>query len=159
MRTLLLVLLFVANTSFAQNDLLMDIRLHIGEVFKTESVCLRFQEQFEKADISKNNLLLGYKGAVELGMARHDSNVFKKMSWFGDGKEHLEQSIKNDSENIELRFLRLTIQTHMPSFLGYNENKESDKAFVLSHLEKSPSEAFRTQVRNFIKHAEEEGKL
>lgn len=137
----------------------MDIRKNIGEVFKTESVCLRFHELFEKTDISKSNLLLGYKGAVELGMARHDANVFKKMGWFGDGKENLEKSIKNDPQNIELRFLRLTIQANLPEFLGYNENKEKDKAFVLENLAKAPNEEFKTRVKGFIKRAEEEGKL
>lgn len=154
-----MLLLFTSSSAFAQDDLLMDIRKNIGEVFKTEAVCLRFHDLFEKTDISKSNLLLGYKGAVELGMARHDANVFKKMSWFGDGKENLEKSIKNDPQNIELRFLRLTIQTHLPAFLGYSDSKEKDKTFVLTNLEKAPSEEFKTRVRGFIKHAEEEGKL
>lgn len=137
----------------------MEIRQNIGDVFKTESTCLQFKESFDKTDISKNNLLLGYKGAVELGMARHHPNPFKKMGYFGDGKELLEKSISIDPENIELRFLRLTIQTNLPTFLGYSDEKENDKAYVLNHLEEAPSETFKTRVRNFISHAEKEGKL
>ena len=159
MRALLAILIFWSTTAVAQDELLMDIRKNIGEVFKTEEVCLKFHESFERTDISKSNLLLGYKGAVELGMARHDPNPFKKMSFFSDGKGNLEKSISNDPENIELRFLRLTIQTHLPTFLGYSDSKEGDKKFVLANLEKAPSEEFRTRVRGFIKHAEEEGKL
>lgn len=159
MRALLLSLILWSTASAAQDTLLTSVRKHIGEVFKTESICFSFYHAFEKADVSKSNLLVGYKGAILLGMARHDPNVFKKMSYFSDGKELLEESIANDPKNIELRFLRLTIQTHIPSFLGYNENKEADKAFVLANLDKAPSEVFRTRVRNFIKHAEEEGKL
>lgn len=155
----MLILALCSTTAVAQNDLLTDIRQNVGEVFKTESVCLKMYEAFEKTDCSTNNLLVGYHGAVLLGMARHDANVFKKMSFFNDGKDLLEKSIKVDPENIELRFLRLTIQTHMPAFLGYSESKESDKAFVISHLEQAPSEEFKKRVNGFIKHAEEQGKL
>lgn len=159
MRTLFIALLLVSSSAFSQDNLLLDIRKNIGEVFNTESVCIRFYELFEKTDVGQNNLLLGYKGAVEMGMARHHPNVFKKMSLLGDGKEKLEKSIANDPKSIELRFLRLTIQTYMPAFLGYYADKENDKAFVLANLEKASSEEFRTRVKKFIERAEEEGKL
>jgi hypothetical protein len=159
MRLLVFALFFWVNSASAQDDLLMKIRKNIGEVFKTETVCLEMKDAFDSTDISKNNLLLGYKGAVELGMARHEPNVFKKMGFFGDGKDHLEESIKNSPKSIELRFLRLTIKTHIPAFLGYGSEKENDKAFVLDNLETAPSEAFKTRVRNFIVNAEKEDKL
>ena len=159
MRILVLALLLWANSASGQDDLLMKIRKNIGNVFKTEAVCLEMKEIFDSTDISKNNLLLGYKGAVEMGMARHHPNVFKKMGFFGDGKDFLEESIENDQENIELRFLRLTIQTNLPSFLGYSSEKENDKVFVLKNLESAPNAEFKKRVRNFISHAEKEGKL
>lgn len=143
----------------AQDQLLAAIRANIGEVFKTDSVCNQMHQAFVNTDVSQNNLLLGYFGAVELGMARHVPNVFKKMSYFNDGKQKLEQAITEDPENIELRFLRLTIQTHLPAFLGYGQNKEDDKAFVLKYLHTASSNDFKQRVRGFIKHAEEQGKL
>ncbi|MFM1875136.1 MAG: hypothetical protein RL266_873 [Bacteroidota bacterium] len=159
MRALLFVFLLSSRIGFAQEALLDSARKNIGEVFKTEAVCLKMHSAFQKADITGNNLLLGYKGAVELGMARHDPNPFNKMSFFSDGKADLEKAISKDPENLELRFLRLTIQTHIPSFLGYSDNKEADKAFVLNHLEEAKSETFKTKVRKFIAHAEQNGKL
>jgi hypothetical protein len=159
MRIFLVVLLFWANSASGQDSLLMEIRQNIGEVFKTESVCLNFKEAFDRTDISNNNLLLGYKGAIELGMARHHPNLIKKMGYFGDGKECLEKSITISPESIELRFLRLTIQTNLPTFLGYSDDIEKDKAFVLSHLKYAPSDEFKKRASNFIKHAEEQGKL
>lgn len=159
MRALLAILLLCSTSVVAQDTLLNHVRKNVGEMFKTEEICVKIYEAFERTDYKDDNLLLGYHGATLIGMARHDSNVFKKMSFFNDGKELLEKSIDMDHDNMELRFLRLTIQTHMPSFLGYSENKESDKAFVLNHLEETKSESFKTKVRNFIKHAEENGKL
>lgn len=159
MRALLLLFVFSTQFGFAQDELLDNVRRNIPFVFKTDTVCFAMFQAFESTDISGNNTLLGYKGAVELGMARHDSNPFKKMSFFSDGKKHLEEAIAKDHDNIELRFLRLTIQVHLPAFLGYSENVESDKAFVQNHLYEAKSEAFKTRVKNFIAHAEEQGKL
>lgn len=156
----MLILAMYCFEAHAQDTLLMSIRKHVGEVFKTETVCKQHFDAFEKSSASdKNNLLLGYHGAVILGMARHDANVFRKMEYFKAGKEKLEKAISVDPKNVELRFLRLTIQTNMPSFLGYSENKEADKAFVISNLDTAPSEEFKKRVRGFIKHAEEQGKL
>lgn len=159
MRALLLLFVFSTQFGFAQEALLDSVRKNIPLVFKIESICTSMFEAFESTDISGHNTLLGYKGAVELGMARHDSNPFKKMSYFSDGKKHLEEAISKDHENIELRFLRLTIQVHLPTFLGYSDNIESDKVFVLNNLDKANSEAFKTRVKNFVAHAEEQGKL
>ncbi len=46
----------------------------------------------------------------------------------------LEQALNSDSTNIELRYLRLTIQTNVPAFLGYNNNINSDKKYLLDSL-------------------------
>jgi hypothetical protein len=159
MRALLIIFILWSTAAVAQEQLLANVRQNIGEVFKTDTVCMKIHEAFEKTDISSNNLLLGYKGAVEMGMARHHPNVFKKMGFFNDGKDQLEKSIEKDPENLELRFLRLTIQTNLPTFLGYGESKEKDKSFVLANLESSHSAEFKKRVRGFIKHAEEQGKL
>jgi hypothetical protein len=159
MRLFFVALIFWSNSASGQNDLLMKIRKNVGEVFKTETVCLEMKGAFDSTDISKNNLLLGYKGAVELGMARHHPNVIKKMGFFSNGKDYLEESIKNAPESIELRFLRLTIQTHLPAFLGYSSEKEIDKAFVLNNLSAAPSDEFKIRVRKFISYAEKEGEL
>jgi len=100
----------------------MSIRQNIGDVFKTEAVCLRMHEAFEKTDITKENLLVGYKGGVLMGMSRHHPNPFKKMGFFNDGKKLLERAIAVAPESMEMRFLRLTIQTNLPSFLGYSDS-------------------------------------
>ena len=38
------------------------------------------------------------------------------------GKNHLKKCIKADNENIEIRYLRFTIQTNVPAFLGYSNS-------------------------------------
>ena len=159
MRALLAFLLLCSTTAVAQDTLLAHVRSHTREMFSTESVCLNIYNAFEQTDYKEENLLLGYHGATLLGMARHDPNPFKKMSHFSDGKKLLEKAISRDPNSLELRFLRLTIQTYMPSFLGYDDSKESDKAFLLNNLDGVKNETFASSVRGFIAEAEKQGKL
>lgn len=76
------------------------------------------------------NLSKGYLGAVKMVMAKHTCNPFSKMSYFKKGKLLLEQAILKDSSNAELRYLRLSIQLHVPKFLGYHSQIEMDKKFL-----------------------------
>jgi hypothetical protein len=46
----------------------------------------------------------------------------------------LERAIQSDPQNIELRYLRLAIQTSIPAFLNYNKNIDSDKILLLGAI-------------------------
>ena len=45
----------------------------------------------------------------------------------------MEQAVIEEPENIEIRFLRYTIQTNIPDFLNYDNLKE-DRQFILENL-------------------------
>jgi len=160
-KALIISVILCTNSLYAQDDLLEDVRQNIASVFSDEEVCDRLNKAFEKADLKGNVLLEGYRGGLLIGLAKHRTNPIKRLGYLSDGKELLENSIarSNMEQSVELRFLRLTIQTNLPSFLGYNDDKDADKAFVLENLSLVDSEQFKTQVKKFISTAEEEGKL
>ena len=158
-RVLIFILVMAPVFTKAQDALLMDIRQNIVEVFKYDSVCTGLYQRIAETDVSHHTLLTGYKGSLSMGMALHDINAFNKLSYFNDGKKLIEESIQREPENLELRFLRLTIQTNLPKFLGYSDSKESDKEFVLAGLEDIKSPELKSQIRNFISAAEKDGKL
>ena len=81
-----------------------------------------------------NALLMGYKASATMMMAQYVFNPFTKFSYFKKGKQMLEKAIQVDSKNIELRFLRFSTQTNIPSFLGYDEHIDEDKTFLLNSL-------------------------
>lgn len=64
-------------------------------------------------------------------MAKYVSNPFRKLSYFKGGKQLLEKCVSADTENAEIRYLRLTVQSNAPSFLGYNQSITVDKQFLL----------------------------
>ncbi len=44
----------------------------------------------------------------------------------------LDKALDADAENVELRFLRFTIQTNVAAFLWYSDSINKDKVFILN---------------------------
>lgn len=63
----------------------------------------------------------------------------------------LEKAIQFDQKNIELRFLRYTFQTNVPSFLNYNDNKENDRVFLLQSLNRLNDLKLKNIISNYLK--------
>lgn len=159
MKCLLLFLLFNASLAMAQDELIVMARENIAQSFHDGSVSKKLNDRFDKTEIGGNPLLNGYKGAFIMAKGKHAVNPFKKLGYFNDGKAMLEAAIETDLENIELRFLRLTMQVNIPSFLGYNENRKADRDFIKQNLHKLESEELKKKISEFIENAEAEGKI
>ena len=95
-------------------------------------------------------LLLGYKGASIMLEANHVFNPITKLNRFNKGKLFIEKAIKMDVANSELRYIRLTIQTNIPGFLGYSKSIEQDKMLLISQLEKLKDRDLRHRIVNYL---------
>lgn len=81
---------------------------------------------------SPDECIKGYIAASRMIEAKHVYNPSTKLSYFNHGKSLLDNAIRNAPGNIELKFLRICIQSNAPSFLGYNTHIATDKASILS---------------------------
>ena len=95
-----------------------------------ESTCKKLINYLNVPSKPNNALFEAYKGAATIIMAKHAFNPVKKLGYFNTGKKILEKAVQTDPQNIEIRFLRFTIQTNAPSFLGYNDNIRADEIFL-----------------------------
>lgn len=78
----------------------------------------------------KEVLSRAYLAAAEAMLAEVVFNPYSKYRHFSNGTEQLDALIKQNQQNIEMRFLRMMIQIEAPSFLGYkNEINEDLNAF------------------------------
>jgi hypothetical protein len=102
-----------------------------------------------KGDPEKS-VYLGYKGAARMMQAKHAFNPISKWNLFKDGKKILESAIASDPNNIELRYLRLTIKSNVPSFLGYSDKIATDKAFLLSKLNSINDKELHQMVTSYL---------
>lgn len=102
-------------------------------------------------DIKTSDALLsGYKGAAIMIEANHVFNPITKLSRFKKGKQVLENAIKLDPTNIELRYIRLTIQANVPRFLGYSNAISGDKKIIIGALEQLQDRDLRKRIVSYL---------
>ena len=101
----------------------------------------------------RDALVLAYKGAAEAIRAR-DASMFNKLTYVQDAARTFEQAVSIDPRNPEIRFLRFSVESNLPAFLGLSKHVDEDKEIVLKAAMAHPksgldSEAFQT-VREFM---------
>lgn len=97
-----------------------------------------------------NECIKGYIAVSNMIEANYVYSPYTKLSYFNKGKALLDQAIKNDNQNIELRYLRLCVQTNAPSFLGYNKQIETDKAFIILKYSALTDLDLKKRIREYM---------
>jgi hypothetical protein len=102
---------------------------------------------------AQDALVLGYKAASEAIKAR-DASMLNKLTYVQQAMHTFEQAVSLDPTNAEIRFLRFSVESNLPPFLGLSKHVDEDKAFLLAAALQHPrsgldEEAFRT-VRGFL---------
>ncbi|RZL38292.1 MAG: hypothetical protein EOO96_03245 [Pedobacter sp.] len=129
-----LVFALLIGVFVVYNDLKMNELRDLYEQAPTSETANLKLNKFLETKQSDDALINGYKGAGTMILANHVFNPISKLSKFNKGKKLIEQAIKADPNGIELRYLRFTIQTNLPGFLGYKSNIKSDKVFLINGL-------------------------
>ena len=99
---------------------------------------------------SKDITLEGYRGMSFMLLSKHASNPYNKMSYFTKGSEILDKAIQEDNENIELRFLRYTIQCEAPIFLNYKSELSLDLNFIKTQVNNLKDFDLKNRINNYL---------
>jgi len=129
----MLVFLGILNLN-AQTVPIEKVREQFFAFDKAGSVALTLYKSLEKIDLSKDPILMAYRGASSAASAGSVSGVWKKLEYFNHGKSELEKAVEMKPLDAEIRFLRLATQINAPGFLGYSGDKKNDKAIILQTL-------------------------
>ncbi|MGJ1447676.1 hypothetical protein ACR79S_12940 [Sphingobacterium spiritivorum] len=150
-KLILIALLIIGKSAYAQKMNLDQMRKDFNKGVKNEELCKSHLEVLKKN--AKSPEELGYYAAYHMFMANHTGNPFKKMSYFKGGRKILEDVIRKNPQNTELRFIRLCIQFYIPKFLNYHDNIETDKDFVMNNLYKMKDNDVKLLIFNYLKGA------
>lgn len=148
---LVLLILVPGHFSYGQDRnerLLIKIRDSISMAFDREESCILLFDEYN-AIPNPGILLKGYIGGLHIARSKHASRIIDKNSFLKKGTTMLEEAIAKSPENIELLFLRLTIQLNLPTITGYKKNIQSDKEFVLSNFKKAVP-GLQKNIRYFV---------
>lgn len=78
-----------------------------------------------------------YLASAIMQKAKYAFLPTSKLSYFKKGKNRLEEYIQLYPESVEARYVRVLVQSEIPSFLGYNGEMKSDIQFIQSRIGKS----------------------
>jgi hypothetical protein len=86
---------------------------------------------------------MAYLGAFQAIWAKHVWNPLEKLGTFNKGKENIEKAINLSDSDVEIRTIRLSIQINAPKFLGYSNNIDEDKQFIIAKRRSNNSQTLQ----------------
>ncbi len=119
---------------FVLNQDLKKMRSFFHTINKSETAVEQLKTLSLSTNEVSNSLKMAYYAAAEMTSAQYKISPVSKINAFNSGKKILEKVVLIDSLNAEIRYIRFTIQTNAPGFLGYNKNIKSDKQFLIKKL-------------------------
>lgn len=127
----------------------------IRDAYYDASTSKKSAEKFynELSKYNKNSaVVLAYKGAAFALKSKYTFNKKDKKDFFVSGVKLIENAVKEEPQNIEIRLVRLSIQENTPKFLKYKSNLEEDKKLILLGYEKQPKE-LKECVKKYVAHS------
>jgi hypothetical protein len=91
-----------------------------------------------------------YKGATKMIDAKYTINPITKYLDFKSGKNLINKGIMRDSLNLEMRFIRFSIQSNLPSYLGYHGDLPVDEHFLLTHTANNKDPQLKAMIVKYF---------
>jgi len=100
----------------------------------------------------KTALITAYTGTLEALKAKHAWNPYNKIKYVSRSLKTMKKAIEMDSENMEIRFMRFSIEHFTPSFLGFSQELTEDREEIVKHYQQQNfGLADKTLIKNVAK--------
>ena len=129
---------------------LTKVRTDYKKSFNSKEVTLQLNNYLAEVKETDKKLLVAYKGAVLIIMAKYSKVIKEKKTFFKEGATLLNFAIFEEPANVEMRCIRLSIQENAPKLLKYRANKTEDKQFIKEGYKNIKSTPIKKYVRGFI---------
>jgi hypothetical protein len=97
-------------------------------------------------------LINAYMGTLEALKAKHAWNPYYKIKYLNDSEKTFKTAGAADPRNIEIRFMRFSIEHNVPKFLGYTKNLVTDREEMIKQIDaKYYASADKALVKTIIK--------
>ncbi|WPU95211.1 hypothetical protein SNE25_06685 [Mucilaginibacter sabulilitoris] len=84
----------------------------------------------------KTGIIDGFIAGLQALKAKHAWNPYSKIKHLKNCEKTFEKAIEADPHNIEIRFMRFSVEDSVPGFLGYNKNLTPDSEEIINQLNK-----------------------
>lgn len=137
------------NVSFKNSDL-NEVRASYSKAVLDKKLCKKMIEELELSK-EKSVIALAYLGAYQTIWANHVFNPLSKLATFKKGKNNIESAISKEPENVEIRYIRFSVQKNAPSFLRYNSHLKEDRDFLVKNKKNINSDLLQKNIETLLK--------
>ena len=138
---ILLMLLPVAHSNaFTRNDDTPEPNLHVIRKLLVSALNSKKTTDSLYTNLGsvkdRSALINGYMGTLQALKAKHAWNPYFKIKYLNDSQETFKIAVQRDPHNIEIRFMRFSIEHNVPGFLGFNKNLVEDRQEIIKQVDK-----------------------
>lgn len=144
------ILIIISLTILTSSLNIREVRIEYKEAVASEVKLNAFSASLKNVTKKDDKRLVAYKGAAIALSARYLKGVKQKSTAFKNGVEWVEYAIEKKPQDIEVRYVRLSIQQNSPKFLGYHKEIEKDKNYILANYNSIQSKEFKKYLRSYI---------
>ncbi|WP_207428152.1 hypothetical protein [Pedobacter sp. SYSU D00535] len=152
----ILALVIIAISAFlGQTPSLKQVRQQYYQAVTSEEVADRLHSELKQQKLT-DPVLLAYFGATQSVRAKHAINPYNKVSFLKSGLRTLQTAVSRSPENLEIRFLRFSLEHYLPSFLGMSKNLTADRKKMVDLIKRREFGAIdATLLKNIISFMKE----
>ncbi len=136
MRTVLFALLLLCCSVIcraADQPELKPLRQKIVLAMNSKKTTDSLYESLDKQS-NKPPIIIAYLGILDALKAKHAWNPYSKIKSLNAAQSLLQKAVGDEPHNMEIRFLRFSVQHNAPGFLGYGKNLDEDKDEIMIQL-------------------------
>ncbi|MFD0795006.1 hypothetical protein ACFQZX_15395 [Mucilaginibacter litoreus] len=153
-RLLTILLITTLSTAFTTDDAVQPNLHHIRKLLVTALDSKKVTDSLYNNLTSikdRHPLINGYIGTLQALKAKHAWNPYYKIKHLNDSEKTFKEAVSHDPHNIEIRFMRFSIEHNVPGFLGFNKNLVTDRQEMVRQIEnKNYSSADKALVKTII---------
>ena len=125
-------LLGVINCTFSSP--INDVREVFFKASYDYNAFLELKELLNENRLEGHVPINAYRAAFKVLTAKYTVNTFDKIRLVYTGLDELNELIKLNNNDLELRFLRFALEYHIPNVLFLSKRLKSDKLFILDNV-------------------------
>jgi len=146
---LVVIIMLSADNAFSNEPDAVTIRKHLIIALKSSKTTDSLYNSLEAVK-SKTGLITGYIATLQALKAVHAWNPYLKIKYLNKADKTYKEAVTADPTNIEIRFMRFSVEHHVPGFLGYNKNLTADRKQIISQLKKKNYAATDHEFINMV---------
>lgn len=136
-----------------KNSTLSEIRQAYSQVNNSTEKQQEFVTLLQKT-ADDTPVIRAYRAAATIIVSKSLKGK-QRTDLFKEGTSMLEKTVKEQSDDLEIRLIRLSVQEHLPKFLNYNKNIDDDAQFIKNNLSKIKDKELLNYVNSYISQSKQ----